>query len=373
MVLLGGVSLLVGLFPLLLKRCCNIGANAGVKKSKSQIFISCLACFGGGVILTTCLTHMLPEVNYFLQNNIRRGLFPNTGMPVAEILVLCGFFMIYVVEEITHLVVDRMHHKRVFAANGNAVKPEEGNHVDEKEPMYTYSHSHNQVDHIHEDVPVDLLAQASAHAENHQFQAALRGFLVILALSLHAIFEGIALGLTHTTNSVWFLFFAISSHKYVISFCVGMQFVSSGVKTWLNILYVSTFALISPIGAGIGIALSESVQSEASLQNSLVTILQGLATGTLLYVVFFEVIEKERQKGTNGILQVTFIVLGFVCMILLELVELQGSSSDQFAVESVMDAKVPEIRNCILTSLKPMWTYPMNLTCGVDGILVEQD
>jgi zinc transporter 1/2/3 len=70
------------------------------------------------------------------------------------------------------------------------------------------------------------------------------------------------------------------------------------------VIYVSTFALISPVGAGIGIALSETVENEAALQNSLVTILQGLATGTLLYVVFFEVIEKERLKGTNGILQV---------------------------------------------------------------------
>ena len=75
------------------------------------------------------------------------------------------------------------------------------------------------------------------------------------------------------------------------------------MKPVLIVIYVSTFALISPIGSGIGIALSESIQSEASLQNSLVTVLQGLATGTLLYVVFFEVIEKERMKGTNGILQ----------------------------------------------------------------------
>lgn len=62
-------------------------------------------------------------------------------------------------------------------------------------------------------------------------KATLRGFLVILALSLHAVFEGIALGLTHSANSAWFLFFAIASHKYVISFCIGMQFVSSGTAT----------------------------------------------------------------------------------------------------------------------------------------------
>ena len=46
------------------------------------------------------------------------------------------------------------------------------------------------------------------------------------------------------------------------------------------------------------------LQSEAETQTVMVTVLQGLATGTLLYVVFFEVIEKERLKGTSGIVQV---------------------------------------------------------------------
>ena len=51
---------------------------------------------------------------------------------------------------------------------------------------------------------------------------------MILALSLHAVFEGVALGLTGPASSVWFLFFAIACHKYVIAFCVGMQFINSG-------------------------------------------------------------------------------------------------------------------------------------------------
>ena len=38
-------------------------------------------------------------------------------------------------------------------------------------------------------------------------------------------------------------------------------------------------------------------------------LLQGLATGTLLYVVFFEVLEKERKKEKNGLIQVGFIFL----------------------------------------------------------------
>ena len=34
---------------------------------------------------------------------------------------------------------------------------------------------------------------------------------------------------------------------------------------------------------------------------------QGLATGSLFYVVFFEILEKERQKNVNGLLQVLML------------------------------------------------------------------
>ena len=82
----------------------------------------------------------------------------------------------------------------------------------------------------------------------------------------------------------------------------------SGIKTWLVVLYVCTFSLVTVVGAGIGIGLSQAVQSDETLQSPLVTILQGLATGTLLYVAFFEVLEEERQSGTNGIFQVYLIL-----------------------------------------------------------------
>ena len=31
-------------------------------------------------------------------------------MAIAEILVLCGFFMIYIVEEVTHGIIHKLHH-----------------------------------------------------------------------------------------------------------------------------------------------------------------------------------------------------------------------------------------------------------------------
>ncbi len=70
----------------------------------------------------------------------------------------------------------------------------------------------------------------------------LRGFLVVLALSLHAIFEGMAVGLTTKASFVWYLFFAIAAHKFVISFCIGIQFVTSGMRTLLIVLYQVGYA-----------------------------------------------------------------------------------------------------------------------------------
>ena len=77
MSLLGGLSLLIGLLPLVLKRCCRFFQSDSAKTG--SVFLSSISCFGGGVILTTCFTHMIPEVNQFLSLNIEKGAFPKTG------------------------------------------------------------------------------------------------------------------------------------------------------------------------------------------------------------------------------------------------------------------------------------------------------
>ena len=54
LVMLGGGSLLAGLLPL-----CLRGVTARLSSGPG---LSYLACYGGGVILATCFTHMMPEV-----------------------------------------------------------------------------------------------------------------------------------------------------------------------------------------------------------------------------------------------------------------------------------------------------------------------
>lgn len=122
--------------------------------------------------------------------------------------------------------------------------------------------------------------------------SSLRGLGIVLALSLHEIFEGMAIGLEDSSDSVWFLFGAVSAHKLVLAFCVGVELIVARTKPVLAAVYTITFAIVSPIGIGIGIAVSHnSSTSEESLPSA---ILQGIACGTLLYVVFFEILSTKH-------------------------------------------------------------------------------
>ena len=62
-----------------------------------------------------------------------------------------------------------------------------------------------------------------ANIKKASFQVAMRGFFIMLAISLHAVFEGIAMGLGKKASMVWYLCFAIAIHKVIIAFCDGLQ------------------------------------------------------------------------------------------------------------------------------------------------------
>ena len=140
MLCLGAVTWVVGVLPLL-------GVRKGWLKESQQTqtmvnLFSALTCFGGGVILTSCLTHMLPDVNEVVVLAIEQGSFPDSGLPVAEIFVLAGFLMIYMLEEVLHHILVKSGH----------LKEEEGAH---SKPG-GHGHSHGSVITSEEGLQVDL-------------------------------------------------------------------------------------------------------------------------------------------------------------------------------------------------------------------------
>ena len=65
-----------------------------------------------------------------------------------------------------------------------------------------------------------------------------------------------------------------------------------------------------------------SANTEEDAMSLGVTVMQGIATGSLLYVVFFEIIEKERAvPGSSHLIQLLVIMSGSATIIVLKVVE----------------------------------------------------
>merc|ERR1740131_647015 len=93
---------------------------------------------------------------------------------------------------------------------------------------------------------------------------------------------------------------------------------------------MTVFCAVSPIGIGIGMALTDPRQEESANGAALI-IVQGIATGSLLYVTFFEILEKERQKQVSGIAQALSFTAGYIFMVLLGLAEVHSEVEEEVA------------------------------------------
>eukprot|EP00090_Calanus_glacialis_P001792 TRINITY_DN11320_c0_g1_i2.p1 TRINITY_DN11320_c0_g1~~TRINITY_DN11320_c0_g1_i2.p1 ORF type:complete len:166 (-),score=24.11 TRINITY_DN11320_c0_g1_i2:6-431(-) len=126
--------------------------------------------------------------------------------------------------------------------------------------------------------------------------------------------EGFALSLEPESSGVWMNAGATALHKFVISFSVGVELISN--KASLSVYSISTcvFSFAAALGSFIGIILTELSYNSDSIDLPL-QILQGLATGTILYVIFFEIFPKAKQVGGTGTQHIFAMVLGFAIFI----------------------------------------------------------
>lgn len=307
MVCLFAISMLVGCIPLLisLKFDWFTKSSDPNLRSSNQLVMGLLA-FGGGVLFATTFMHLLPEVDDNIELLQDAGEIPDMPIFLAGLIMCSGFFMMYLVEELVHLYINSRENKienskttKPFSLRRSITEAEAPEAVSSRKEIETVNHeghSHLVVNNFSEDSIV----------------SALRGLLIVLALSIHELFEGLAVGLESSVVNVWYMFGAVSAHKYIISFCIGVELLAANTKRWLSIVYIFTFSFMSALGIGIGILLVGGAgAAEAGLYS---VILQGLACGTLIYVVFFEV-----WKRSAGLLQFVCALLGFAVMTSLEL------------------------------------------------------
>ncbi|XP_026760582.1 zinc transporter ZIP3-like [Galleria mellonella] len=306
MVCLFGVSMIIGCLPLLIsfKFDWFTKANDPNLRASNSLVMGLLA-FGGGVLFSTTFMHLLPEVDENIELLQEEGQIPDMPIYLAGLIMCAGFFMMYLIEELVHLYIQSRQKKvinsdvsRTFALRKDFEDTTSEEPAKELEAKGQNGHGHSHIMDSSED----------------SVTAALRGLLIVLALSIHELFEGLAVGLEASVVNVWYMFGAVSAHKYIIAFCIGVELLAAGQKKWLQLVYIFTFSFMSALGIGIGILMVGGAgAADAGLYS---VVLQGIACGTLVYVVFFEV---WRRNNTN-LSQFACSLLGFSVMVILGLV-----------------------------------------------------
>ncbi|XP_053614092.1 zinc transporter ZIP1-like isoform X1 [Plodia interpunctella] len=297
-----GISMIVGCLPLLISLKFDwFTKSADPNLRSSNQLVMGLLSFGGGVLFSTTFMHLLPEVDENIHLLQDAGDLPDMPFYFAGLIMCGGFFMMYLIEELVHVYINSRQKKvaetdvpRPFSLRREFEESSSEEHViDVKTPGHGHSHMMDDGD--------------------DSVMSALRGLLIVLALSIHELFEGLAVGLEASVGNVWYMFGAVSAHKYIIAFCIGVELLAAGTRRWLSLVYIFTFSFMSALGIGVGILMVGGAgAADAGIYS---VVLQGLACGTLIYVVFFEV----WRRNNSGLMQFTCAFLGFSVMVALGL------------------------------------------------------
>lgn len=289
--------------------------------------ISFLSCFAAGVFLATCFLDLLPGVRRHLITVLfAMNIF--TGFPLAEFVMSVGLFLILIVEQVVLATKERkMADVRRPLLSKQCDDTGSGSQDEFLQSDHSITGISDQPRVTDESVKSDICESRnegrhhysghgnvhSGHDHHHDINfhshSSLRAILLVIALSLHSIFEGLAVGLQPDSGNVLGIFAALVLHKSILSFSIGMNLVQSRLSTKICIRAILFFSITAPIGVGIGIVITDLWDTiGASLADG---ILQGIACGTFLYMTFFEVLPPEFNNSQDRLLKLLVLILGY--------------------------------------------------------------
>ncbi|XP_051768945.1 zinc transporter ZIP3-like [Ctenopharyngodon idella] len=256
--------------------------------------------FGGGVFLATCFNALLPAVREKVEDILKEVKITNQ-YPLAETMMMLGFLLTVFVEQAV-LTFRKEKPSFIDLETFNAGGSEVGSDSEYDAPFIA---------------PARGAARAQQHHSYHHGHfnpselkraGLLRLTSLVLALSAHSIFEGLALGLQNDGAKLGSLFIGVAIHETLASVALGVNVAKAGVPLRDASKLGLTVSLMIPLGIGIGMGI-ETVQHWT--ESIISVVLQGLAAGTFLFITFFEILSQELADKHDRLLKVLFLALGY--------------------------------------------------------------
>ncbi|XP_075220805.1 zinc transporter ZIP1-like isoform X2 [Lycorma delicatula] len=223
--------------------------------------LSCLSVFACGTFLGLAMLEMFSRVKEDIAL-----FFPEVRevFPFAEFLVSVGILLMIVIEQLLIIFCNSTH---------DTVSP-----VDRLSRTNTES------------------IESESSPENKQ--KLLHVLVLFISLTFHSVFEGMVVT-THDSENTVIIFLPVLVHKVIEAFGLGLNSLFTGMSKTVFIIMSLIFSFTTPAGMLIGLFLTKSIPGK--LHKWHIGIFEGVACGTFLYVVCFQVLPRELKEGMDRI------------------------------------------------------------------------
>ena len=138
----------------------------------------------------------------------------------------------------------------------------------------------------------------------------LTALALIIAVSLHAVIEGMGMGAGKSTEGVVSTFIGVAVHKGLEGFAVGANLIGAAVSKRRFIMYSAVVCLASPLGALIGYLMTLGNARTGVVG----PVLGALAVGTFIQVATMEFLPRTFAKQDHFWLKSMGLLAGFAVM-----------------------------------------------------------
>lgn len=150
-------------------------------------------------------------------------------------------------------------------------------------------------------------------AEEHRHNASVnRIMLFVLAIAIHKLPEGIAAGVTVSSEEAasWIVTLGITFHNIPEGMVIIAPLLLAGVSHWRTLLIALSIGMLEIVGVLVGYGLG-------NISSMLLPVMLGFAGGAMLYVTSDEMIPETHAHGYQK--HATYaLLLGFMTLVLLE-------------------------------------------------------
>ena len=362
------------LFTLLPSRLLPRDSQVVVSQRVLQA-VSLCNCLSGGIFLGTCNLQMVPYIEARFRKVLETThLSEDMSCRLTQLILLVGFFLVLLIDILVHLcqkhrvaqtdyaaVVDSdvdvavttqedaellqsqtvepkgtiattsangvqsiiadNGHIRSHSSHGHSGSGHEHSAHGHPESGYVhsesgYGHSESGHGHSHSESGHGHSHSESGHGHSHLLDIVddnigVRCLLLLTALSIHSLFEGLALGLQEDVHQLTNLFIGVLLHEVFVAFAMGISLAKQHFRLTSVLKLSLTVSAMIPVGMYVGMTIG-IVHSTAGEVTSV--LIQGVAAGTFVYVVFVEILPAEMNDSHNRLLKVLFLFIGLVIM-----------------------------------------------------------